>query len=348
MSVAFANEPLQRRRAPSRDHCVMHAPEPGAILPPMHARSLALGFASLLLAVSSAGATPIAVHSGAEDPTTEGWILNDGGPGGVVVAPGNEGGHDFWQVWDPTSDGGGAYYLIPDAAAFSGDWRFEVRLRVVDSPMVPSAPGAPGTGVIVRDGANYWSFYLANDRVGPIAPSVSLARTFYLDTRNDYHSYAIQFSANGPGLGDDRADFYVDGALVFAGVTRSELYATTDRAIGFGGVSTEGTSRANYDWLSFENAQADPRATATPTVTASPTPNPQCSRGTRDAHHGDDCKSDDRDFVSPGELTDAPATVATIDVAAARGCGVADFSPAAGSVIPGLLLISLAAARRRN
>ena len=319
---------------------------------------VAAAFAGCLATVAHAAV--IAEHAGEINPESEGWFLNDGG---VIVGGGVEttstGAHSFWEVWDAITTGGGGYAVIPDLTVFSGDWTFEASLRVVDSPMVPGN-SVPGTGIIVRDGSNYWSFYIGNDRVGPVSPYVTLARTHFMETRDDYHSYKIRFFANGTGSYDDSADFYVDDVLVFANVSRSEMFPAPDHAIGFGGVSTVGTSRAFYERVHFEDGTTlpspTPTATATPAVTATPDPSGTATPAPTpcDDDHGDrarrgsDCStSSEKNGASSVSSTGKVGTRLSLPVGGGCSLSVGAGSPGLW-ILCALNVLGLVLARRRR
>ncbi|MBI1926274.1 PEP-CTERM sorting domain-containing protein [Candidatus Poribacteria bacterium] len=211
---------------------------------------------------SAVQAVPVVVHQGSHDPATEGWTLN---MSGVIVgnlAGGTEttasGSHDFWHIQDLSTTGVSSYTHALNNADLSGNWRFEAGLRIIDSPVCPGCLDVGGTGVIVADGMNYWSFYVSNSGAGPISDSGktglhSLLLSTSLDTRSDYHHYAIDFSQNGPGSSDDTADFFVDGVLVFNDVGRTGLWTSSAMFVHFGPVSTGGTSDANFELVRFDN-----------------------------------------------------------------------------------------------
>jgi hypothetical protein len=234
----------------------------------MHAASR-LVLACLLLGSSPALATTVILHQGSLDPASEGWALSIGGDSGA--SGGSEstasGMHAFWDVRDSATDGGIGYGFGLDPEDLSGNWRLEAVLRVVDAPLCPGCADFGDVGVIVRDGLNYWSFYLGNDRAGPISDlgktgTHSLLLSHALDTRADYHRYEIQFSQNAAGAADDTADFLVDGALVFDDVGRAGLWTSNEILVGFGAVSTLGTGEAHWEWVRFDDGQVpEPRTT---------------------------------------------------------------------------------------
>lgn len=216
-----------------------------------------------------AGATVIALHEGSGDPVTEGWELaiagDSGASGGSETTASGE--HAFWHVRDSAEDGGIAYGFAIDAGDLSGDWRLEAIVRVVDAPTCPGCTDFGDVGVIVRDGLNYWSFYLGNSNAGPISDTGkagphSLLLSHPLDTRADYHRYEIQFSQNGAGPEDDSADFSVDGALVFDDVGRTGLWTANEVLVGFGAVSTFGVGEARWQLVRFDDGRVPEASTA--------------------------------------------------------------------------------------
>jgi hypothetical protein len=159
-----------------------------------------------------AAATPVALHEGALDPTSEGWELaiagDSGASGGTEMTA--SGAHSFWEVRDSATDGGIAYGLGLTLDDLSADWRLEVILRVVEAPTCPGCVDFGDVGVIIRD---------------------------------------------GPGAGDDTADFLVDGLLVFDDVGRSGLWTASDVLLGFGAVSTAGVGTARWERVLFDDGR---------------------------------------------------------------------------------------------
>ena len=282
-------------------------------------------------------ATPPALHIGFHDPVHEGWGMTST-VSGVSSGPGTEttgsGVHHFWRLHDGSTEGGAVYHVEPPAGAFGGDWRLAVSARVIDSPVVPGFPDVPGTGLIVRDGQNYWSFYLANAWVGPMGSSSSLAQKHWMDTRDDYHCYVIERSP-----GDDTADFYVDGQLVFANVGRAGLYQAPDQLVSFGPVSTEGTSDVHYEYVRFRwNGDGDlggpdePRCLGNSAQQESPAADTDSVRAGEPPEVG---RSSPDAIVVAGRITEAPA-----------GCSVAATRSGPVSGLAALALLIAAFVRR--
>ncbi len=301
---------------------------------------------SVLMISPLAAAAPIAQHAGNSDPVTEGWTTSIGNPG-TSAAPGTEvtasGEHRFWNVQDMTSTSSGAYYMMLSSEQLAAAWRFRVLARVIDSPIVPGYPDVPGTGVIVRDGTSYWSFYLGNDWVGPMGNSGTLALKHFMNTRDDYHSYVIAFSPNGPGPADDTADFFIDGQLVFAGVPRAGLFGPCEEALSFGPVSTNGTSNVNFELVRFEIP--DPSA-------GGATCDGEGDHGGNDGSHDGDERDDHGRNLA--ESSAVPRMAPSVP-ASSRLCDTADPS-AVPSALAGLLpaaaiglgIVSRAFFRRRS
>lgn len=156
----------------------------------------------------------------------------------------------------PQHDRFTAYVFPLGASDLTGNWRLEAKVRVVDSPLIPPFD-VGGQSVGVFDGLSIWQFNLSNSLVGPVTPfPFSYARSVSLDTVTDYHTYVIEMSQNGPGVADDTANFFVDGSLVFGGVTRPELApASGFSSVLFGNASSPGLSSARYELVRFDNGE---------------------------------------------------------------------------------------------
>ena len=69
-----------------------------------------------------------------------------------------------------------------------------------------------------------------------------------IDTQSDYFDVAIQFSHNSPGIGDDTADFFVNGQLVGDDVTRtSVIQAGGHRFVDWGAISSAGVADVHFE-----------------------------------------------------------------------------------------------------
>jgi hypothetical protein len=213
----------------------------------------AIAVTCLALGASPAHSTTIVEHIGANDPATEGWTLVQSGNAVGTMSGGSEttgsGSHDYWQVQDLSNDGSNTYRRLLSAPELSGNWTLEASLRIVDSP-------SSGTGIIVADGLNYWSFYLNNGSTGARDINGDLYQPIVMDTTDDYHNYRIQFSQNGAGTADDTADFFVDGNFIYT-LGRSTVFAlATTPFVLFGPTSTALISTANFESVNFNDGLA--------------------------------------------------------------------------------------------
>jgi hypothetical protein len=212
-----------------------------------------------LVGAPTASAVVVFEHTGATDPTTEGWsalavpnppftdwgpIFNDGGSG-----------FDAWFIDDDASFGGSflAASAVPSAAhnaiAIADGWTLRARLRVPDA----SEQGNSSTTVLYSDGADEYLMMFGSD-----ADSDPLVRlytggpggapegpTFTLEgAGNGYHLYELIFD---PVAGS--ADLWVDGIeriSDYAGVVQP----STRVVWGSAGSITEG--RVHYNLVQWE------------------------------------------------------------------------------------------------
>ncbi len=212
------------------------------------------------IASKSALAIPVIMHQGSNDPSTEGWTLDNAGSLGTLVG-GTEittsGSHDYWRIEDADTSGVHRYIYSPSASDLSGDWYFEASVRVTNGPTVPGRVNLPPNAVFVSDGLNVWSFYLGDSIAGlennnvPSELTLSTSIDF-----SDYHTFGIQFSQNGVGVADDKADFFIDGSLVFNDVGRSGLSTSSSSLIYFGPVGTASVGDARYESILFDDGAA--------------------------------------------------------------------------------------------
>jgi hypothetical protein len=197
-------------------------------------------------------ATAVIEHVGSTDPNSEGWSINpstpDGQFGGAELTP--SGNHEFWEInHSPSGQPLGYARYALSSQQLDSDWRFQARVRVVDSPGFDQVPF---TMIGVRD-AGDWSFVLGNDVVGVLSNTTfpSLSRSAAKDTLGDYHFYEIQFHQNGAGAGDDSADFYYDGLLLFSGVSRSEISIGPASYVFWGPADISTASDARFEYIGY-------------------------------------------------------------------------------------------------
>jgi len=105
-------------------------------------------------------AASVIVHSGSNDPVSEGWTYNSVGAGSVGggTEATTSGSYDYWRVQDAATCSGCAtnYEAFLDTDDLLGDWTLSSTLRIVDQSLW-------GNHVLVADGLNYWSIYFRND-----------------------------------------------------------------------------------------------------------------------------------------------------------------------------------------
>jgi hypothetical protein len=211
-------------------------------------------FASISL---PAGAASVIVHAGSNDPVSEGWTYNSLGAGSVGggTETTTSGSYDYWRVQDAATCSGCAtnYGYVLDTDDLSGNWTLSATIRVVDQSLW-------GNHVLIADGLNYWSIYFRNDSgsysVGTVngtSASPFLSNSVSIDPVTDYVDYKIEFSQNGLGTADDTADFFIDGALIFDDIGRSDLFSSSLLAVSFGSVGSVPTSDGHYAYVSFDS-----------------------------------------------------------------------------------------------
>lgn len=179
---------------------------------------------ALMLLTTEVGATVLALHSGANDPETEGWVkertwnlvssfpvINDLGTG-----------IDAWAVHDTSNAGTteGLYVrqLTPTeiASTETNSWRLSTRLRVA---AIDEDQPSPNDTILVSYSAPSFGFHFVFGQETDGSPLVGLITGGNLqmhlvdldDLDNGYHLYEILFDPT-----DGKADFFVDGSLRFS------------------------------------------------------------------------------------------------------------------------------------
>ena len=220
--------------------------------------------------VSPAFATIIAQHSGANDPTTQGFTdLNSSSP--VAVGPVNNDlglGIDAWFVDDTfTTAGSIRNYIQPLTTSENDDannmgWRLTGIVRVATSslpdPLVDS--GDSSIYVAFMSGQKFYEFWFGSEVDGdpqvqipglPATPTTVQKFTFQ-GAGGGYHRYDLIFDPN-TGTGD----FFFDGSLIGSFGTPTSAFDTN---IGFGApgvvrwgsASSSDTGRGHYALVEFE------------------------------------------------------------------------------------------------
>ncbi|MCW5624365.1 MAG: hypothetical protein KIT73_06590, partial [Burkholderiales bacterium] len=207
--------------------------------------------ALLLLAVShSASSATLAQHTGSVDPISQGWQYSSDAAslftGGSESIAGTT--YEFWETQDLSTESFNAYVIPLSDSLRENAWSLVAVVRVVSSPLVNDFT-VGGQSVTVSDGITVWQFNFSDANAGPVTPFPFsyIGDAEVGDTTDVYHEYRIDFLPNQAGTQDDTANFYVDGNLVFAGVERDSLAATSGPSqILFGNASSPGLSTARY------------------------------------------------------------------------------------------------------
>lgn len=204
----------------------------------------------LMLAVTSRGTT-IYQHTGAQDPTTEGWVAIGAGTGVTTGAVFNDlgTGTDAWFVNDSSTVGGSftVYSQTPTAeintqAATLG-WTLSVVLRMAGSS-VPS----PFDGGVFADYINGTTDYsMSFEREADGDPTVYLlgGGSFTLEGAGD-SSYNLFELVYNPAAGS--ADLFVNGVERVGGYTGTP---TALSRVGWGANGSSTTGIGNFSEVSF-------------------------------------------------------------------------------------------------
>jgi len=195
----------------------------------------------------------IALHEGANDPTSEDvttWSV-DGSD--VTVGPVTDDlgtGLDAWMINDDSNTGelSYLYFLSPEETTSLQEeaWTFSVHMRVVN---VPDSLDS-GISVRITDGQERWQASFGSEADGD--PRVALLdenmSTIDIGTFDDYgpgyHLYEWKRAAGGGPV-----DFYVDGEEVYSDWTGFEY---TLGYCGWGSGSRAATGNANYNLVKLE------------------------------------------------------------------------------------------------
>jgi hypothetical protein len=204
---------------------------------------------SLLIAVLLAFAarlvhgqgTLVIQHSGATDPTTEGFTLGSSNPvqvGGVI----NDLGFNAWSTAVSYSSVG-YYCSIENLTGL--DWELTGTLRIVSSnPVV--------FNLNLTTGSEYYNLRFGSKANGDpqvVVVGSSTSPVFTLNNAGStYNTYQLLYDA-----ASDTADLYINGAEQLeniAGGTYSEFPLSP--SLGFGGGNQGPTSQANWNMVSLE------------------------------------------------------------------------------------------------
>lgn len=228
-------------------------------------RSTARIFIAALLLVGlagTAGATTILVHSGALDPTTEGWTQFTGTGGGTSAAPvlndlGS--GYDAWAIDDnSTAFDTGLYYLqaTSDAVIAEGNaagWRLSVRVRVVNTPdALVNVAGfglASAVSAMYRDGLRDWYLGIGSQADGDPIVRMPGGTTFNLEGGGSgYHLYELVYDPSVTS-----AKLFIDGIERASGLVGA---ANSQKRVLFGATTSPDAGQGNYNLVRFATSPA--------------------------------------------------------------------------------------------
>jgi hypothetical protein len=224
---------------------------------------------------SFANAALIALHDGATDPTTEGWVFQSNLPSGISIGPvindlGT--GIDAWAVDDNSLSANGRYSsAISDEQVMKATtlgWMLSTRLRSVQIPDPDSTlqtrdvtdDGSPG--IAFRDGTRSWSLHFETTATDDL--NVYLMTDVAVPGSRDgipvpiaggagsYHLYDIVYDPL-----DGNADFFVDGALTFSDWMGAPLAL---QGLYFGAGTTPALGHGNFNLVRFQVVPIPPAA----------------------------------------------------------------------------------------
>lgn len=200
--------------------------------------------------MSPVHAATLAQHVDDKDPLTEGWSLSSNSSASFQGGTETIGldSTKYWETKDTSASGFSAYVITLQDSIRDNPWSLSAIVRVVSSPQAFGGTTAGGQSVSLFDGLTVWQFNFRDDRAGPVGPfPFNHVSPAVLDTRTTYRSYRIEFLPNQAGTNDDTANFFVDGTLAIANVSRSQLAGTTGTPqLLFGNASSPGLSTARY------------------------------------------------------------------------------------------------------
>ena len=192
-------------------------------------------------------------HEGANDPTTEStiWTLDDGAvPAVVSSGPGTETiGSETYDYWftDDSGTAASTYLRYSDtitSAQALNPWTLRARVRSV---------GTAGTDqlLVLYDGTDRWGVWIDDGKVETAnTPRVDVLTS---DFTSDYREIELLYTPVTPGVTNaaDLLEIYVDQALVGSFNRTTALDNGTAPSLYFGGASSAGTGRINWNRIEF-------------------------------------------------------------------------------------------------
>ena len=221
----------------------------------MNKKTLAALCASFSMTWFSSGSMAMAVHSGDNDPLTEGWTLIDAAASNTVVRSAvNDGGVLAWSVDDnSTASGSIAFYNFDVSETNRNDastagWVLTTTLRNVDTADSPR--GSPF--IAYRDGAVSWQLQFGSDADGD---AIVLARDSLPDDLSG-SSYTLEGSGSVYNTYTMIFDPLAGNADIFVnGVERISDYGgfafSDNTGVFFGAGRSPDTGQGNFSAVSW-------------------------------------------------------------------------------------------------
>ena len=216
--------------------------------------------ASVMFFAASANAMPVeydqniyVFHEGANDPTTEStnWVLDVGSnPGVVSSGPGTETiGPNTYDYWFTDDSGSGAseylrYTETISAAQALNPWSLRARVRSVGTSSTDQS-------LILYDGTDRWGVWIRdNQLLTTNSPSVTILNSNFA---SDYREIELLYNPVTPGVTNsaDFVEIYVDQVLAGSFTRATALNSGTAPSLFFGGNSSAGTGRINWNRIEF-------------------------------------------------------------------------------------------------
>lgn len=240
----------------------------------------------LVFAVSPSHADLIALHSGSNDPTVEGWGALPGPGGGVSIGGINDGGTAAWFVDDNSTASGSLYFYHQDIGASdildgnTDGWTLSTTIRVASDEEV-AFDGSPFVGY--RDGVTGWEMEFGLNASGDTFVRLFTGATtgpiHTLSGNSDYNEFSLVYD---PVVAS--ADLFVNGNEVISNYTG---FANTDTVVLWGAGRSPDRGQGNYNQVAFSTASVPEPSTFLMAVTVVPVL--LCCRRRRDGSPDNNC-----------------------------------------------------------
>ncbi len=192
-------------------------------------------------------------HTGAADPTTEGWAqTSGGGTSATALSPDGATGFDAWQTSDTSSSAGSvrfyAHTLAPSELtdATTLGWRMSATLRL------PTADQSVDEGVSFDFGVTNQIYRVIFGTSAGGDTIVAPGRTADNPTQTtitglDYHTYSLTYDPN-----TDKVAFAIDGVVEDADVSAFTPNIPGNGRARFGALGSGSTGVGNWHSVTFE------------------------------------------------------------------------------------------------